>query len=81
MVTVTLRVTNNLEGALDVSAARGSAVLWRAQVLPKSEAEAKLGELPQSAVVTLSAMDARGSLVSLRDSVPVSRGLLVWIIP
>ena len=78
---VLLRVTNNLGEPLTLSAQSGTAPLWSGNVAARSQVEGMLGTLPVNALISLRATNARGTIVSLRDSVGTGTGVMIWIIP
>jgi hypothetical protein len=80
-VHVTLRAQNNLRIALSLSARDGSRAIWSGIALPGSGVEASLGLLDRGLLLTLRATDPGGAIVSLRDSVSIVSGLLIWTIP
>ncbi len=80
-VSVTLRVRNNLSIPLTLRASQAEAILWNGSVSANGTQEAALGTLPAGSLISLRATTAQGSVVSLRDSISVREGIVIWTIP
>jgi hypothetical protein len=81
LITVTIRVVNNLSEALDVSASQGGTDLWTGHAAPATSVRGQLGALVRGSLISVRARNAAGTVVVRRDSVAVSRAELVWVIP
>ena len=80
-VQITLRIRNNLNTPLTLRASHAEAVIWNGSVAANGTHEAAVGPLPVGTLISLRATTAQGSVVSLRDSIPVRAGVVIWTIP
>jgi hypothetical protein len=81
MVTVGVKVTNNLNFGVEALAEHSGQVVWRESIGPRSTREASIGPIASDSRLALRATDSRGTVVSTRTDIGVSAKVLTWIIP
>jgi hypothetical protein len=80
-VQITLRVRNNLNAALNLSARQGTNVFWTGNVAANSVSDIVIGQMILGSHIALRAATPQGATVASRENVVVRETVLIWTIP